>query len=71
MEDHQEPKAFGEIKSKVEDIVDGFINKQFREKAYDARQAQKWANQASEEVVKRVQEELGIEYKFMCTMIIL
>ena len=64
-------KPFSDIRSKVEDIVDSFINKQFREKSYDARQAQKWANTASEEIIKRVQDDLGQDYKFMCTIIIL
>lgn len=32
---------------------------------------QKWANQASEEIIKRVQEELSQDYKFMCMLIIL
>jgi hypothetical protein len=49
-----ETKPFADIRSKVEDIVDSFINKTFRERSYDARQAQKWANTASEEIIKRV-----------------
>lgn len=66
-----ETKPFGEIKHRVEDIVDTFIPKRFREQVYDAKQAQKWANNASEEIIKRVQEEIGQDYKFMCTIIIL
>jgi hypothetical protein len=44
--------SFMQIKKKVEDKIDSFINKKFKEQAYDARQAQKWANGASEEIIK-------------------
>jgi dynein light chain Tctex-type 1 len=64
-------KPFGEIKSRVEDIIDNFVGKKFRDQVYDAKQAQRWANQSSEEIIKCVQEELSQDYKFMCTIIIL
>ena len=66
-----EARPFSEIKHQIEDIIDNFINREFREKPYDARQAQIWANKASEEIIKRIQDDLGQDYKFMCTIIIL
>lgn len=63
--------SFGQIKKKVEDKIDSFINKKFKEQAYDARQAQKWANGASEEIIKQIQDEVGSDFKFMCTLIVL
>jgi len=63
--------SFGTIKKTVEDKIDTFINKKFKDVAYDARQAQKWANSASEEIIKQVQEEVGSDFKFMCTLIVL
>ena len=63
--------TFGQIKKKVEDKIDSFINKKFKEQAYDARQAQKWANGASEEIIKQIQDEVGSDFKFMCTLIVL
>lgn len=32
-------KPFGEIKSRVEDIIDNFVGKKFRDQVYDAKQA--------------------------------
>jgi hypothetical protein len=39
--------------------------------SYDGKLMQKWANQASEEIIKRVQDELSQDYKFMCMLILL
>ena len=50
----QETKPFGEIKHTIEDLIDSFINKKFKEHSYDSKQAQKWANNTSEEIIKRV-----------------
>jgi hypothetical protein len=63
--------SFGIIKKTVEDKIDTFINKKFKDLAYDARQAQKWANSGSEEIIKLIQEEVGSDFKFMCTLIVL
>lgn len=64
-------KPFSAVKSRVEDIIDGFVNKKFREMSYDGKLMQKWANQASEEIIKRVQDELSQDHKFMCMLILL
>jgi dynein light chain Tctex-type 1 len=67
---NEEP-TFSSIKQVVEDKIDAFVNKKFRELNYDARQAQPWANNASEEIIKIVQADVSQDFKFMCTLIVL
>jgi dynein light chain Tctex-type 1 len=55
----------------VEDIIESCIMKQFTDLTYEAKQAQKWANQTTEEIIKRVQDEMSQNFKFMCTLIVL
>ena len=71
MTDSLDVKPFVEIKQKVEDVIDNYINKKFKGRPYDAKQAQNWANNSSEEIIKHVQEQIGQDYKFMCSLIIL
>ena len=54
MTDSLEVKPFVEIKQKVEDIIDNYANKKFKGRPYDSKQAQNWANNASEEIIKNV-----------------
>ena len=68
-----EVKTFGDVKNKVEDIIDTFLTKEFGPRQYDPQQAQMLSNDASEAIIKQVQQELGegIELKFTATIIIL
>jgi hypothetical protein len=50
---------FNEHKHRVEDIIENCIMKQFTDLTYEAKQAQKWANQTTEEIIKRVQDEMS------------
>jgi len=47
------------------------VNKKFHGQKYDARQAQQWSNEASEELIKASQTEVSTDYKFMATLIVL
>ena len=67
----EELRSFSEIKNKIEDICDKYIQKHLSGKRYDSRNAQSWANQATEEIIKQSQEEVSVEYKYCCTLIIL
>ena len=69
----EEIKTFGDVKNKVEDIIDNFINKEFAPRTYDPHEAQRLSNDASEEIIKQVQQALGdgVELKFTATIIIL
>ena len=45
---------FTEHKHRVEDIIEDCIQKQFSDLTYEPKSAQKWANQTTEEIIKRV-----------------
>ena len=65
-------ESFNSIKSKVENIIENYIQQTFNNRpSYDVKEAQKWSNEAAEEIIKRVQDEKGQEFKFTCTIIIL
>ena len=68
-----EVKTFGDVKNKVEHIIDSFLEKEFAPRMYDPNKAQMLSNDASEAIIKQVQMELGegIELKFTATIIIL
>ena len=61
------------MKTKCEDIIDNFVEKEFQNKFYEPRDAQKQSNDTSEEIIKQVQTELGedTELKFTATVILL
>ncbi len=50
-----EIKTFGDVKNKVEDIIDNFLTKEFAPRSYDPHEAQRLSNDASEEIIKQVQ----------------
>ena len=62
---------FTHVKNKVEDIVDHYVQQKFLNRRYDTRDAQSWSNEASDEIIQRVEREVSSEYKYMCTVIIL
>ena len=64
-------RPFTEIKSKVEDIIDSVVQKNFQSKPYEAKSIQHLVNLASEEIIKQCQEEISTNYKFMSTLIAL
>ena len=64
-------RPFTDIKSRVEDVVDNVVRKNFYNKSYEARAIQHAVNLASEEIIKQCQEEVSPNYKFLCTLIAL
>ena len=64
-------RPFSDIKSKVEDIIDSVVQKNFQSKPYEAKSIQHLVNLASEEIIKQCQEEISTNYKFMSTLIAL
>ena len=67
----EELRPFADIKSKVEDIIDNVVQKNFTSKPYEAKSIQHLVNLASEEIIKQCQEEISTNYKFMSTLIAL
>ena len=67
----EEMRPFGDIKNKIEDVIDSVVQKNFHGKSYDAKDIQRLVNLASEEIIKQCQEEISTDYKFMSTLIAL
>ena len=68
-----EYKDFKSVQDKCGKIIDEYVSKEFELKGYNPHDAQKQSNDASEEIIKMIQTELGdeIELKFTATIIIL
>lgn len=65
-------ESFSAIRPQVEKIIRNYIETTFGQRPnYDVKLAQKWSNEAAEEIIKHVQDEKGQEFKFTCTIIIL
>ena len=73
METSNKYTDFPAVRNKCEDIIDSYIRKEFENRPYDPKEAQKLSNDASEEIIRQVQEKLGeeIELKFTATVILL
>ena len=52
-------------------MVSAYIYAEFQGKSYDPKEAQNWSNEAAEEVIKRVQEQVPNDMKHTATIIIL
>ena len=69
-------KPFSSHKVEVEKLIDEVVYKLFQKegesqkwKDYDPREAQKWANECSEEIIKKAQDQIK-GFKFNCSVIV-
>ena len=70
-------RPFNDYKHDIEKIIDEVIQKKFasdlnpdqRWKDYEAREAQRWSSEASEEIIKKAQD-VSKGFKFNCTVIV-
>ena len=58
------------MKKELEEKVDEHINKTYKSKSYDSKEAQKWCNDSAEAVIKILQE-MNKDLKFEAKMIML
>jgi dynein light chain Tctex-type 1 len=63
-------KPFSELKATIETIIADVINEKLAKHEYDAREAQRWTNEVSEEIIKRAQDQSKL-FKYSCTVLIL
>ena len=63
-------KPFSDIRSQIEDKVNDIINRDFKLRTYDSKEAQKWCNETSETIIKELQL-INKDLKFTANMIIL
>ena len=57
-------ESFSAIRPQVEKIIRNYIETTFGQRPnYDVKLAQKWSNEAAEEIIKHVQDEKGQEFK--------
>ena len=70
METDGQVKPFSELRSTIEERIDNVIFPKFKTLNYDSKEAQKWCNDTSEQIIKILQE-INKDLKFTANMIIL
>ena len=69
-QDGEETQTFADMKETIQTRIDEIIHREFDKKPYDSKQAQKWCNDTSEQIIK-VLQEINKDHKFTANMIIL